>query len=259
MAVSGIPSARRKLARARYHLEQLRNEILAFREDSPYDFEVKSLGNVRWQPEFRAIVKVTQAHPIPDSWALITGDILTNARAALDHAVFPHIRSKKPDLERKLIQYPIEDTRPQFENKNRWFERPVYRVVNDSQPYRHSDPKAHPLRILRELVNMDKHRDLVIANYAMNDLHIAPSALYEVVSKDVKKVAMVPGALVARAKLRLVQDVHGTQLFEFPCEVEYAEHIELPDLGWSANLLGSMEQILDPMDALLDALEAAGC
>ncbi len=77
---------------------------------------------------------------------------------------FPHIRAKKPDLDRKLIQYPIEDRKDQWENKNKWFKRAVLEVVGKWQPYRQADPNGHSLRTLRELVNMDKHRDLVIAS-----------------------------------------------------------------------------------------------
>jgi hypothetical protein len=73
----------------------------------------------------------------------------------LDHAVFPHIRAKKPDLDRKKIQYPIEDRKDQWENKKRWFEKPVLKVVGESQPYRYSDYAREALRVLRELVNMD--------------------------------------------------------------------------------------------------------
>ena len=91
MSTSGIPSARRKLQRAKVHLAALQAAIQDFREKSPYEFAMESPGNERWQPGIPVTVSVKQAPPIPDDWALITGDILTNVRAALDHAVFPHI------------------------------------------------------------------------------------------------------------------------------------------------------------------------
>jgi len=218
MATSGIPSAHKKLARAKFHLDALHHEVKAFREHSPYQFEMTSPGNQRSKPDIRFTVTVTEAPPVPELWALITGDILTNARGALDHAVFPHIRAQKPELDRKCIQYPIEDRKDQWENKTRWFKRPVLKVVGESQPYR--NPKAvNPLRVLRELVNMDKHRDLVIANYAVDDFQVAPQALFKVVSRTVFITEMVAGARVAKAHLQLVQDVKGQQLMQFPCYV----------------------------------------
>jgi hypothetical protein len=204
---SGVPSARKKLDRARFHLETLRGEVDAFRAHSPYEFSMESPGNKRWEADIRVTVTVTKAPPIPDSWGLITGDILTNVRAALDHAVFPHIRAKKPDLDRKFIQYPIEDRKEQWENKNRWFEKPVHKVVGESQPCRHADPTGHPLRVLRELVNMDKHRDLVIANYSVDDFVVPPQDLYQVVSTTVYITEMVPGTWPYQAVRSI--DRHG--------------------------------------------------
>jgi hypothetical protein len=134
MGISGIPSARKELERAKVHLAALHGAVDKFRENSPYGFAMESPGNQRWKPGIPVMVTVTQAPPMPDDWALIAGDILTNVRAALDHAVFPHIRAKKPDLDRKFIQYPIEDRKEQWENKNRWFEKPVHKVVGESQP-----------------------------------------------------------------------------------------------------------------------------
>jgi hypothetical protein len=91
VSTSGIASARRKLERGNVHLAALRAAIEDFRENSPYEFTMESPGNERWKPGIPVTVTVTQAPSIPDDWALITGDILTNVRAALDHAVFPHI------------------------------------------------------------------------------------------------------------------------------------------------------------------------
>jgi hypothetical protein len=230
MATSGIPSARKKLKRAKFHLDTLSREINAFREHSPYEFEMKSLGNPRWQPDIRVIVKVIAAPPIPDSWALITGDILTNVRAALDHAVFPHVQATNPDVPSHRIQYPIEDDEARFESKATWFADNIRQVVEDSQPYPKDDPSDHPLRGLRELVNMDKHRDLVIANYAMSAFDVVPRDLYEVLSTTVYKIPMEPGVVVARAHLRLAQNVVGERWEQLPCEVEYGEAIEIARL-----------------------------
>jgi hypothetical protein len=259
MTTSGIPSARKKLERANVHLAALHRAVDEFREQSPYAFAMESPGNQRWKPDIPITVTVTTAPSIPDGWALIAGDILTNARAALDHAVFPHIRAKKPELDRKLIHYPIEDRKEQWENKNRWFERPVLKVVGDSQPYRHADPVGHPLRVLRELVNMDKHRDLVIANYAVDDFVVPPQDLFEVVSTTVHITEMLPGAIVARARLRLVQDVQGERLVQCPCYVDYGEKIEVPGSTQRLGLLSVMDQIVKPIGGLFDELEQAGC
>jgi hypothetical protein len=259
MVTSGIPSARKKLARAKFHLDALDYEIHAFRKNSPYEFDMTSLGNEPFKPDFRINVTVSQATPVPELWALITGDILTNARGALDHAVFPHIRAKKPGLDRKHIQYPIDDRKSSWENKIRWFEGPVLKVVGESQPYRDSKPAENPLRVLRELVNMDKHRDLIIANYSVDDFQVAPQDFFKVVSRTVFITEMVPGARVAKAHLQLVKNIEGQQWKQFPCYVEFGESIQIPgdDVRW--NLLGEMRTIVRVVGQLLDELEQAGC
>lgn len=259
MDIGGIPSARKKLTRASTHLAELRTTVDQFRAEHPYEFTSASPGNEPGKPDIPIAVAVVKAHPIPDDWALITGDILTNVRAALDHAVFPHIRAKKPDLPQKYVQYPIWDTKEQWENKKTWFEVPVAEIIGQSQPYRNgNDYAGHPLHVLRELVNQDKHRDLVIATCAVSALNVPERDLYTVVSTTVHQVPMTVGAVVAEARLRLAQSVHGWRWEQVPAEVEYEELIDVPGSG-PLNLLTAMQGIVDPINGLLDELEAAGC
>ena len=261
MVTSGIPSARKKLERARFHLDALHTEVRAFRDHSPYEFDSRSLGNEPGSPDFRVTVKVTDAPPIPDTWPLITGDILTNVRAALDHAVFPHVQATDPDEKPWRIQYPIEDTDTRFEDKSGgWFAGDVRDAGERSQLYRDEDGASrNPLRMLRVLVNMDKHRDLVLANYSIDDFVVPPHDLYKVVSATVNITEMVPGAVVARAHLRLVQAVQGEHWMQFPFYVDYGENIEVPGCDRPVGLLDTMVRIFATVDQCLDALEQAGC
>lgn len=260
MTISGIPSARKKLHRAQTHLTELRSSINDFRKTTPYDFALESTGNARWESDISIAVRVSTAPPIPDDWALITGDILTNVRAALDHAVFPHVRTVKPDLDRRLIQFPIEDRKAQWENKKKWFKSPVTKVVGQCQPYRSgTDFALHPLRALRELVNRDKHRELVIASYAVSAFTVGEHDLYTVESSTVHNaVPMEVGAVVAEAQLKLAKNIHGDQWHQIPSEVEYGEYIDIPDTKPVA-LISAMQQIMDPLGTLLDELEVTGC
>jgi hypothetical protein len=98
--------------RAKVHLAALHAAVDEFREKSPYAFAMESPGNERWKPGIPITVTVTQAPPIPDDWALIGGDILTNVRADLDHAVFRHIRANKPSRDRSI--YLSQDLWPQL-------------------------------------------------------------------------------------------------------------------------------------------------
>lgn len=261
MTTSGIPSARKKLERALFNADALRTAVDSFRDQSPYEFEMKSLGNPQGHSDIRINVKVSQAPPVPDSWPLITGDILTNVRAALDHAFYPHVRATAPSVAPWRIQYPIFDTADDFASKTTgWFTLEVRAVFEDSQPYHFDEPGDHPLRILRELVNIDKHRQLVVANYSIRDFEIEPNDLCELVSPPkVYKVPMVVGALVARAHLRLVRHVKGGWWMQLPSNVVYGETIEIPGVEGPAGLLRAVECVTARIGSHLDALEAAGC
>lgn len=260
MVASGIPSARRKLARALMHADALDAEVDAFRATDPYDFEMKSLGNPRGESDFRVLVKLTRCDPVPESWALMMGDFLTNARAALDHAIYQHVRSQNSAIPEHRIQYPIFDDAQEFANRmSGRFSADVYRLIEDAQPYQSSDPGGHPFRILRDLVNVDKHRDLVVANYAVDAVEMEATDMYKLVSPpQVYKREMSPGATVARVHLRLVQAVREQWMW-LPCTVVYGEMIEIPRFAEPAGLLQAINCIRDSIGPHLDNLDAAGC
>jgi hypothetical protein len=129
-------------------------------------------------------------------------------------------------------------------------------VVGQSQPYRKgTDFATHALRVLRDLINRDKHRDLVIASYAMSAFTVGERDLDTVVSTKVHDVPMQVGAVVAEANLELAQDIRGERWEQVACEVEYGEYIEIPDAR-PVNLMSVMQGIVNPLGALLDELDA---
>ena len=259
MVESGIPSAKQKLARAEKHLRALDRAVKKLRRETPYDFTEDYTPNKSGKPDFYLRAVVTAAPPIPESWALITGDILTNARAALDHAVFPHILGKKPTLKPQEINYPICDRKDQFVSKAGWFTPEVADVVEASQPYHFETPAEHPLAALRELVNTGKHRKLVIAEYAMASFRVAPDPRFEVVDTWLQDKPLEVGMTACEVLCRLTKPIRGRSRIDFDAQVEYGEQIEIPKTGRSWNVLSSLKSIVRPIGPLLGRLEAAGC
>jgi hypothetical protein len=146
-----------------------------------------------------------------------------------------------------------------WENKKKWFKSPVTKIVGASQPYRNGENfTGHPLRVLRELVNRDKHRDLVIANYAVSAFEVSECDLYTVVSTTVHRVPMEVGAVIAGVELRLAKNVRGERWEQIPSMVEFGEYIKVPDRE-PIGLLSVMQQLVDPISGLFDELENAGC
>jgi hypothetical protein len=155
-------SARLKLGRARQHIGGFKRAWRRFvTQGDPYGADT-DINPTRTCITFRLAVR----RPIPPRFGLIIGDCVTNLRATLDHVAFnlPRAPSTPPRWER-TSQFPICDNPADY----------ARRVGNDLlgvdpatsarlealQPYYGgADPMTHPLRVLRELANLDKHRQL---------------------------------------------------------------------------------------------------
>ncbi len=89
VTISGIPSARKKLERAKIHLDALRREMDAFREDSPYDFAMESPGERAMEARHLRHGDVTGDSPVhgiarsssPTQTAVGSGDVISRAKA----------------------------------------------------------------------------------------------------------------------------------------------------------------------------------
>jgi hypothetical protein len=240
-------------------MRALNRAVKKFRRETSYEFTPDSTPNKQGKPDFYLRAVVTAAPPIPETWAVISGDIFTNARAALDHAVFQHIQAKMPTLPPQKIQYPVHDRPDQFVSMRNWFNPAVSAVVEKSQPYHFGTPAEHPLAALRELVNTDKHRNLVIAEYAVDSFNVVPDPRYEVVDTQLQEKPLEVGMTACEMHCRLTKPVRRPLLIDFPAQVAYGEKIAIPATGRSWNLLGTLKLILRQIGPLLDRLEAAGC
>jgi hypothetical protein len=144
-----------KTARAREHLEELRERLRLFREDEPISFKREDdLSNQ--QHIVRIKIKV-----IPDKITLIAGDFLYCLRSSLDQLVWA--------LAKNVGSYPIGTQFPIFDHRDQGkFNRNTLGVpsgavaiIESYQPYNAQSPtlmKEHLLWQLNKLCNIDKHR-----------------------------------------------------------------------------------------------------
>jgi len=75
-----IAGPRAKLRRAEHHLDELKAAVQAYRGAEPFSVErnqAPATGDI--------LYSVRVSRPIPEDWPLIAGDIIHNARSALDH------------------------------------------------------------------------------------------------------------------------------------------------------------------------------
>jgi hypothetical protein len=148
-----------KLGRAQEHLDALDVEIGRYFAGKLY----VPLREYNPQGDRLSGLAVTQNPPA--YLALLIGDYLHNARAALDYLawqlvlangntptaktkfpIFKHPRSHKKRASRIAIQPGVA--------------APVLALIEALQPYHANDPALDPLWVLNELANIDKHRTL---------------------------------------------------------------------------------------------------
>jgi len=144
-----------KTARAKEHLDDLRERLRKFREDEPISFKrdddlVKQKHNIR--------IKIKS---VPDKITLIAGDFLYCLRSSLDQLVWA--------LAKEIGKYPNGTQFPIFEQRDpARFIRYTLGVppgalifIESYQPYNAQTPaliKEHLLWQLNKLCNIDKHR-----------------------------------------------------------------------------------------------------
>jgi hypothetical protein len=148
-----------KTARAKAHLNALRDSLNAFRKSEPITiFRKENRKSGRY--EIRIKIKDT-----PDEVPLILGDLLCGLRASLDQTVWQLAKLRTAYPER--TQFPIFDkdtreTRRLFANWTDGVPARAKGLIKSLQPYHRANPKDHLLWRLNRLCNIDKHRKIPI-------------------------------------------------------------------------------------------------
>lgn len=177
-----------KLRRANAHLEVINDEIGKFNASDPYHFFTE-YDEVRQQMVARAKAVI---HPDEELWATVIGDCVHNFRSALDHLAHPllTLAGETPKTGRGGTAFPIYDTcvgpkggprTPAITGESGAVGGPVLAFVKGVQPYeRVDDPDQHPLWVLSELDNMDKHRALTTTSFALQDFSLGKLEMWDV-------------------------------------------------------------------------------
>lgn len=169
-----------KLRRANGHLQAINDEISKFLASNPYRF----IGEYD-QARSEYVAKARQVvHPDVDGWATLIGDCVHNLRSSLDHLAVQLLLSQGgvPKVGRGGTAFPIYRTAEGSKGRTRpahisgltgTVSGSVHAVVQGVQPYnRVDDPNGHPLWILSELDNTDKHRALTTGTAALGGFAI---------------------------------------------------------------------------------------
>jgi hypothetical protein len=149
-----------KLDRAAYHLQTLNDFICTWQNAKPLTV------SGHHEADKAVYVYRLEIPPIQGGGAIIIGDILHNLRSALDHIAWQLALLSTPSPHDKT-EFPIF-----WQNDNRTngiIKRLLQNVPDDArkviealQPYATPNPRTHPLWLLQELSNRDKHRLLTL-------------------------------------------------------------------------------------------------
>ncbi|MGW5727235.1 hypothetical protein [Nocardia beijingensis] len=249
--VTGIASARLKLARAGHHINDLERIISEYKDANEVEVRVDFSPSIGDENEIDCEVAAVSVSDVPDEWALITGDALTNLRSALDRAVYPHAEHfpiMLSNTNSKGEEICIEEI----------FDAVTTAIILRNQPFNDPLPTHHPLGLLGELVDRDRHCRLRVSNQFRAELIFAPSDDYEVVDAPGLAVhELVPGAVFKHFRLRLRPGVTQSQL-TYNNRLGSTVVVNIPDTNDDVPLVTSLRSMHTQVSEILDQLEAIG-
>ena len=217
---------------------------------------------------------------------MIMGDILTNLRAALDHAVYGHAtaRAQLNSKQRKKLYHPMcidahewhgtpevvgadgsvkEAKSGALDDLQGLVEPAVLAVIESNQPFNSSNGPAswHGLAILSGLVNRDKHRAVLEVPINVAELAFGKSNV-AIVDQEAPK--FLDGGVVEKTiTVRRAERPDGAdpshRLGLFEANTAFLEEIDIPNTGERRAFLTVMETLVDKTAEYLDELKAAGC
>lgn len=160
---SAEASALEKVRRAETHLVELTALVASYRDSRPYRVLVDPPGdNGIPLPNGHRLLVWYERPPL--IIGAVAGDALVNLRAALDHLVWG---LANPETRGTWTQFPIQQRetkqgRKRFLKALAGVSREAVNALERMQPYHGpGEPQDRPLAILNDLVNEDKHRNLI--------------------------------------------------------------------------------------------------
>lgn len=200
-----------KWARAMEHQKVLARATREFRTVDSYEYVRTDNNGDRDDPLVRVQWQLQVKEPYPERWSVLMGDVLTNLRAALDHAFWQAvIQHSGLPAQPHRVTFPIASTEQRFKAQRKELaplvNSEVWEVIKALQPF-HGGDLAHtaPLEVLRWLSNVDKHRAVHIVGRTSVDMGptiVSSSTPLDVLEDWRLDGIAEDGAIVARLTLK---------------------------------------------------------
>lgn len=194
----------RKLAWAERHIDGVEASLAAWRRNGYRTFEETDSKGI-------TTVYAQTVRPLSEDVPLLIGDAAQCLLNSLDHIAFAIARASKPEgltqAEEELSQFPIQHRWPRNDkgavtpNKRTSTWHPCARAAAGlMQPYLcEAGLDAHPLWLLRDLANRDKHRLLTVATFghSINKMRMGDGYIKYLKTFDAREIGAEPVPLLA--------------------------------------------------------------
>jgi hypothetical protein len=174
-----LAGLRAKLWRSHDQLKALQQVIQAWRNTDPY--RLTRQDDAEAQGRYILTYSLEAIQPIPAAWSIRIGELLYTVHSALDHLAYQLAAKNAYPHTPERVTFPIykkrrefwkrgSDGRPTRKGSGGWALQRVpgeiRQMLLEVQPYKRGDQSPrHPLWLLHQLSNYDKHRSLhVIAS-----------------------------------------------------------------------------------------------
>jgi hypothetical protein len=204
----GVPDdARLKLDRAKQHIQLLNAAVAHFGERDPYGEESELEGAPGLRREY--VMRFKMNRQPPREWSETIGDCLHNLRASLDYLVWAlWIESSGVPTKPQDVMFPIVGERSSFARARQvriaGLPASAQDAIERLQPFHAAEPAQHPLSVLQELNNHDKHRFLrtAVAAVAKAELDVTEREMAVVEKYTLTEGIVNDGDELFRATLR---------------------------------------------------------
>ncbi len=170
--MASMLSVHQKMYRARDHYIELRQALVRYYESKPIEF----IEDPDCTPERPSII-FREKSQLPRRFGLMFGDSIQCQRSCLDYLIYELVELAGAPHHNQN-QFPIAIDTKAYKDKLRahyldGVDPKAIALIESLQPYHSAQPTSSPLAVIDKLANINKHRRVVLTNFASTN--IAPA------------------------------------------------------------------------------------